>query len=672
MKENLKKVKEEIENLRKEISFHDWRYYVLNDPVISDAEYDRLVRRLKELEEKYPQFITPHSPTQRIFPGLVEGFPTVVHRQRMLSLENAYTEEEVWEWFKRIKKILEDEEIEFVVDLKLDGVSASLTYENGNLTLGATRGDGERGEDITANIKTIKSIPLRLMGSKFPSVVEVRGEVYMDKEDFEELNRQRKRKGENLFANPRNAAAGSLKLLSPQEVSRRHLKFFVHSLGYFEPEDFFSGHYQFLEEAKKWGLPVNPSSKKFKKLEDVIAYYKEWLSKKDTLPYEADGMVIKVDSLVQQKKLGYTLKSPRWAIAFKFPAHQATTKILKVEYGVGRTGTITPVAVLEPVECGGVTISRATLHNFDEVRRLDARIGDVVLVERAGEVIPKIVKVIKDKRTGKEKPIKIPKTCPVCGGRISKDKEEDVAYRCINPLCPAQLERALLHFASRGAMDIEGMGESVVKELVSRKMVKDLADIYYLKVEDFLKLPLFALKKAQNLYQAIQNTKNRPLSRFLYGLGIRYVGEKAALVLAKRFKTIDELMKQSVISLQSIPDIGPVGAQSIVEFFKQESAKKLIAKFKKAGLLLEEKEQEIEKDILKGKRFVFTGELQSFTRHEAQEIVRKLGGEVSSSVSKNIDFVVVGKNPGSKYSKALSLGLKIIDEETFKKMISEK
>ncbi len=669
MTEFLEKIKQEIEKLREEIRYHDYRYYVLNDPVISDAEYDRLFKRLKELEEKYPQFITPDSPTQRIFGQLLEGFPTVTHREKMLSLDNTYNEEEVWEWYERIKRFLPDQEFEFVADLKIDGVSCCLTYENGVLTIGATRGDGERGEDITPNIKTIRSIPLRLMGKDFPAIIEIRGEVYMEKKDFEELNKERKLKGENLFANPRNAAAGSLKLLDPQLVAQRRLKFFVHSLGYFEPPDFFKTHYEFLEKAKSWGLPVNPSAKLFKRLEDVIAYYKEWLNKKDNLPYEADGMVIKVNSLIQQKKLGATLKSPRWSVAFKFPAHRATTKIRNVVFQVGRTGIITPVAELEPVECGGVTISRATLHNFDEIKRLDARIGDTVLVERAGEVIPKIVKVIKDLRTGSEVPIEVPQKCPVCGGEVAKEKVEDVAFRCVNPLCPAQLEKSLLHFASRNAMDIEGLGESVVKELIRKGLVKDLADIYYLKVEDFLRLPLFALKKAQNLYKAIQDSKSRPLSRFLYGLGIRYVGEKAAYTLAKRFKNIDRLFEQDIFSLQSIPEIGPIIAESVVKFFRQPQVKELIEKFKKAGLNLVEPEEKPESLPLKGKTFVFTGELESFTRSQAQELVRKLGGQALSSVSRRVDFVVVGKNPGSKYQKALSLGLKIINEEEFKKLL---
>ncbi len=671
MKEDLKKIKSQIEKLRKEIRYHDWRYYVLNEPVISDYEYDNLLKRLKGLEERYPQFITPDSPTQRVSGGLIEGFPVVAHRERMFSLDNTYSEDEVREWFRRIKKFLPSEDIEFIVDLKIDGVSCSLTYEKGILILGATRGDGERGEDITLNIKTIKSVPLKLIGEDFPPFIEVRGEVYMAKEDFKRLNLERGKRGEPLFANPRNAAAGSLKLLDPSIVAKRNLKFLVHSLGFFQPQGYFGSHLQFLEKARSWGLPVNLSYKFCRDIEEVISYYKEWLSRRDTLEFEADGMVVKVNSLRQQKQLGYTLKSPRWAIPFKFPAHQATTQVLDIEFGVGRTGALTPVAKLKPVECGGVVISRATLHNFDEIKRLGVRIKDWVLVERAGEVIPKIVKVIKDKRPGRTYAIKVPSKCPVCGGEISKEKEEDVVYRCMNPNCPAQLERSLIHFASRSAMDIEGLGESVVKELVARKMIKDLADVYYLKKTDFLKLPLFAQKKAENLYMAVQKSKDRLLSRFLYGLGIRHVGEKASRVLASRFKSIDNLMRQHQNTLENIPEIGPVMAESIVRFFHQAQVKKLIEKFKKAGLKLQEG-QISSSQVLKGKKFVFTGELESFTRSGAKEKVVSLGGEVLSSVSRNVDFVVAGKNPGSKFAKAKSLGLRIINEEEFRKIIGEK
>ncbi len=670
MSKDLEKIKKEIEELREEIRRHDYLYYVLDNPEISDKEYDDLVRRLKELEEKYPQFITPDSPTQRVSGGILEGFATVTHKVAMLSLDNTYSIEEVREWEAKIKRMLKREvELDYVVEPKIDGVSCSLTYQKGVLVLGVSRGDGVVGEDITANIKTINSIPLRLLGKDIPPLIEVRGEIYMDKKDFQELNKERLKKKETVFANPRNAASGSLKLLEPQLVAQRRLKCFIHSFGYSEGVGF-KTHKEFLDRCKRWGLRVNPYSKHCKNLEEVVKYCLDFQNKRESLSYEVDGMVIKVNSFSLQKELGATLKSPRWAVAYKFPAHQATTKLLDVEMSVGRTGAITPVAILKPVECGGVTISRSTLHNFEEIERLGIKIGDTVLVERAGEVIPKIVKVITSKRSGKEKPIKVPKRCPVCGGKISKEKAEEVAYYCINPTCPAQLKRALLHFACRGAMDIEGMGESVVEELVDRDLIKDLADIYFLKREDLFSLPLFKEKKVNNLLQAIERSKARGLAKFLYGLGIRYVGEKVARILAERFSDIDKFFSLKRQDLESIEEVGPTIASSVEEYFSQKQVKKLIEKFKKAGLVLKLKRPK-EEGILEGKKFVFTGELEEFSRRGAQEEVLKRGGEISSSVSKNVDCVVVGKNPGSKFNKAKSLGLKIVGEEEFKKILEK-
>ena len=670
MSKDLKKIKKEIEELREEIRRHDYLYYVLDNPEISDKEYDDLVRRLKELEGKYPQFITPDSPTQRVSGQVLEGFKTVRHKVAMLSLDNTYSTEEVREWEARNKRLFKKEvELDYVVEPKIDGVSCSLTYQKGVLVLGATRGDGSVGEDITANIKTINSIPLKLLSKDVPEVLEVRGEVYMEKEDFQRLNKERAKQGEQPFANPRNAASGSLKLLEPALVAKRRLKCFIHSFGYSEGFSFKS-HKEFLEKAKAWGLRVNPYYKHCKNIEEVIEYCLKFQEEREKLEYEVDGMVIKVNSFSQQERLGTTLKSPRWAVAYKFPAHQATTKLLGVEMSVGRTGAITPVAVLKPVECGGVTISRSTLHNFEEIERLDIKIGDTVLVERAGEVIPKIVKVITSKRTGKEKPVKVPKSCPICGGKISKVKEEEVAYYCINPTCPAQLKRALLHFASRGAMDIEGVGESLVEELVNRGLVKDLADIYFLKREDLFKLPLFKEKKVGNLFSAIEKSKKKELAKFLYGLGIRYVGEKIARILAERFPDIDKFFSLKKEDLENIEEVGPNIASSVIEYFSQSSVKQLIKKFKKAGLVLKEKKTKRESS-LRGKKFVFTGELTSFTRSQAQEEVLKRGGEVSSSVSKNVDYVVVGKNPGSKFNKAKALKLRIINEEEFNKVLEK-
>lgn len=663
---DLKEIKNRIEKLREEIRHHDYLYYVLSQPVISDKEYDELYRELKELEEKYPQFISPDSPTQRVSGEVLKEFKTVRHRVKMLSLDNTYSFEELIEWNERIYKNL-GEKVEFVVELKIDGVSASFTYEKGVFVLGATRGDGEVGEDVTLNLKTIRSIPLCIKGKEIPHLLEVRGEVYMERKDFEILNKEREKKGEVLFANPRNAASGSLKLLNPAITAQRKLNCFIHSFGVLEGGRKIATQWEFLNYMKELGFRVNPANRLCKDIDEVIAYCRQWQEKRDSLSYDIDGIVIKVNSFGQQIKLGSTLKTPRWAVAYKFPARQATTEVVAIKMNVGRTGVITPTAELKPVECGGVIIRSATLHNFEEIKRLNVRVGDRVLVERAGEVIPKIVKVVESK--GK-KDVEVPKVCPVCGGRVVKEKEEEVAYRCINPSCPAQLERLLIHFASRGAMDIEGLGESVARQLVEKKKIKDLADIYFLRKEDLLDLELFADKKADNLLKSIENSKQRSFGKFLYGLGIRHVGEKAAFVLAERFKDIDNLIQAKMEDLLKIPDIGPVMAESIVNFFKQNSTRELIKKFKKAGINLKE-EKKTGPRPLEGKRFVFTGELSEFTRKEAEELVRSLGGEVSSSVSKNIDFVVVGENPGSKYEKAKELSVRIINEKEFKRMIEE-
>jgi DNA ligase (NAD+) len=666
---SLDKVRKDIEHLRQVIRYHDWRYYVLNEPEISDKEYDDLLKKLKELEQRYPQFITPDSPTQRVSGGLLEGFPTLKHKVKMLSLDNTYSIEELKSWEDKIKRMLKiAETIDYIVELKIDGVSCSLTYDRGILTLGTTRGDGEVGEDITSNIKTIKSIPLKLRGDDFPESVEVRGEVYIEKKDFEKINKERMREGEPPFANPRNAASGSLKLLDPSLVAKRNLKCFIHSFGWAKGWEF-KTHKEFLEKIRYLGLRVNPINKWCRNLKEVINYCLLWQDKRDSLEYEVDGMVIKVNSYSLQKKLGATLKSPRWAVAYKFPAHQATTKVEEITVQVGRTGILTPVALLKPVECGGVTISRATLHNFDEVRRLDVRVGDTVLVERAGEVIPKIVKVITSKRTGKERRIVPPGKCPVCKGEVAKEKEEEVYWYCINPNCAAQLKRSLLHFVSRGAMDIEGMGESVIEELVEKGVVRSIVDIYKLKKEDFLKLPLFKEKKANNLIAAIEESRGRPLSRLLYGLGIRHVGEKAALVLAERFKDISPFLELKESDLQKIPEIGPIMASSIVKFFSSPKIRKMIEEFKKIGLNLIQRERTVTGSRIVGKVFMFTGELAGYSRRQAQKLVEERGGKWVSSVSKNIDFVVVGKNPGSKYDKAKRMELRIINEEEFNEII---
>jgi len=670
-------IKKKIESLREKIREHDYRYYVLSQPKISDKEYDNLMNKLKELEGKYPEFKTKDSPTVRLSGGILEGFKTVKHKQKMLSLDNTYSFEELKDWDERVHKgLTSGEKVEYVVELKIDGVSANITYEKGKLSIGATRGDGETGEDVTENIKTIRAIPLGLRGKDIPDLIEIRGEIYMDRKDFDILNKKREKTAEVLFANPRNAASGSLKLLDTSILAKRRLNFFTHSLGEYSrhsgiPQNAgkgmeIEGQWEFLEKLKEWGMRTNPNSKFCKNLDEVIEYCKAWQEKREKISYDIDGMAIKVNSISQQKKLGFTLKSPRWAVAYKFPARQATTEVVNIHLQVGRTGVITPVAELKAIKCAGVVIQHATLHNFDEIKRLNIKEGDRVLIERAGDVIPKVVKVVESK--GK-KSFAIPKTCPECLGKVVKEKEKDVAYRCINPFCPAQLERGLGHFASRQAMDIQGLGEAAVNQLVKLKLVKNFADIYKLREEDLFKLELFKDKKIQNLLSAIQKSKSQPLSRFIYALGIRHVGEKVAFVLARQFKTLDNLLAAKYEDLDKIYEVGPVVAKSIVDYFSCVSTKKLIEDFKKAGLNLKEQVPAVKHTALSGKTVVFTGELKEFRRSQAEDLVRSLGGNASSSVSKDIDFVVAGENPGSKYDKAKKLGVKIINESEFREMI---
>lgn len=664
----MKSIEKRIEELRNQIRHHDWRYYALSQPEVADKEYDNLLNELKDLENKYPDLITVDSPTQRLTNVLQKGFKTVKHAVGMFSLDNTYSYEEIREWDKRVHKGLSRlENPEYVAELKIDGVSIALTYKKGILKLGATRGDGETGEDVTLNIKTISAIPLKLLTDNPPEILEVRGEAYMPKFEFERLNKERKKQGEDLFANPRNAASGALKLLDTRLTASRNLSCFIHSFGIIEGLAVES-QFEFLNLAKRWGLRVNPDFKLCKNLDEVIGFCKSYENKRDKLDYEMDGIVIKVNSFKQQAALGATAKSPRWAIAYKYPATQATTKLLNIIAQVGRTGVITPVAELEPVECAGVVIKHATLHNFDEIERLGVRIGDRVLIERAGEVIPKVVKVIESLRTGKEKKFKIPENCPVCGGKIIKEKEEDVAYRCINIACPAQTEKSLLHFSSRGAMDIEGMGEAVIEQLVRGKIVRDFADIYFLKRDDFLSLELFKDKKADNLVAAIEKSRHQPLHRLIYGLGIRHVGEKAAYVLAQRFGRMEKLASAKKEDIDAIYEFGAKIADSLIDFFAQAENKKLISRLKQAGLNMVEPQAKLG-GILNAKTLCFTGELANFSRAQAEKIARDLGASVVSSVSKNTDFVVAGVNPGSKLNKAEKLGVKVINEIKFMEMI---
>jgi len=665
-------IRKQIERLRDEIRHHDYSYYVLDSPEISDTEYDRLMKRLIDLEKEHPELVTSDSPTQRVGGEPVKGFATVRHRQKMLSLDNAYTFDEIKEWQERVLKGLHrGQKLDLVAELKMDGVSVNLTYLKGELSIGALRGDGEVGEDVTSNIKTIRAIPLKLFGGGHPDVIEIRGEAFMSRKDFIAMNKERLSQEEPLFVNPRNASAGTLKTLDPQIVSGRRMLFFAHSLGYFTGEPF-SSQKVFLDKVRSWGVPVNPHTRLCPDIDAVIKFCQHWQKVRDTLDYEIDGIVIKVDSKQEQEQLGSTLKSPRWAIAYKFPAHQATTRVKNIAVSLGRTGVLTPVAELEPVVCGGVTISNATLHNFDEISRLGVKIGDRVVLERAGDVIPKVVKVITSARTGKEKKFNAPLNCPSCGSKVVKENEAEVAYRCVNASCPSQLEKRLIHFASRGAMDIEGMGDAVVSQLLKNKLVKDFADIYTLNKADLLKLELFKDKKAGNLLDGIEASKKRPLSRLLFGFGIRHVGEKATQVLSERFKTIYRLMEADKADIASIHEIGEVIARSTHDFFLSKETRLLIEKLKKAGVRLEEPGRVVISSPISGKAFVFTGELGGFSRGQAEGSVKERGGRVSSSVSKNTDYCVAGKNPGSKFEDAKKLNVRIIGEEEFRKLIGEK
>ena len=672
--EDKEKIRQEIERLRQEIRRHDYLYYVLAQPEISDYEYDQLMKRLEELERQYPEFITPDSPTQRVSGEPTKEFPVVRHRKPMLSLANTYNEDEVRDFDRRVRSLLQPgESYEYVCELKIDGVAMSLIYENGVLVRGATRGDGERGDDVTNNVKTIRSIPLKIEADEpYLLNIEVRGEVYFLREALDRLNEERIAYGEPPFANPRNAAAGSLKLQDPKEVAKRPLRMFCYYLDPFEPNHPIKTQYQVLKTLEKLKFPVNPHYRLCQNIDEVIDFWQEWTEKRESLPYDIDGIVVKVNSLEQQERLGATAKSPRWAIAFKFPAEEAITQLINIEWQVGRTGVVTPVAILRPVKLLGTIVSRATLHNLDEIRRLDVRIGDYVVLEKGGDVIPKIVRVVKEKRSPDLKPYEPPTHCPVCGSPLVRYPGE-VALYCENIACPAQVARKIEHFASRRAMDIEGLGEKVVQLLLRHKLIQDYGDLYYLKKEDIARLEGMGDKSAENLVNAIEASKTRPLARLIFALGIRYVGEGAARLLAEHFHSLDALMNASVEEIERIEGIGFKTARSIKDFFTRKENLTVIEKLRKAGVRFEEPKAapETVDERFYQKTFVFTGALERYSRDEAKELVEARGGIVSNSVSRKTDYVVVGKDPGSKLQKARQLGIQIIPEEEFYKMLEE-
>jgi len=663
-------VKKKINKLRDLINYHDRRYYVENRPEISDQEYDRLVKELKGLEDNHPEFITSDSPTHRVSGEVLQGFKSVGHRLPMLSMDNTYSADEIREFDERVKKNLAIDKLDYVVELKIDGVSVSLLYEKGRFIQGATRGDGFKGDDITVNLKTIRSLPLAIAckkTTKVPDLFEARGEVYMPRKSFVKINKEKEKSGEEVFANPRNAAAGSLKLLDSAMVSKRRLDMWIYGVGYARGASFYS-QFEALDFLKDAGFRTNPYIKKCGSIEEVVKYCREWEHKKEPLNYDIDGMVIKVDSFSYQKALGETSKSPRWMISYKFPAEKKETVLEDIIVQVGRTGTLTPVAILRPVELSGSVVSRATLHNQDEIMRKDIRIGDHVLIEKAGEIIPQVVEAIKEKRSGREKKFSMPTKCPVCNSKVEA-VEGEVALRCENLSCPAQLKERIIHFASRQAMDIEGMGDAIVAQLVDRKMVEDYGDIYYLKHEDLADLERMADKSASNLIEAINKSKSNSLNRLVFGLGIRHVGVRAAWILSTRFGSLERIAAAGEGKLESINEIGPIVAKSISNFFRTKENKKVIEKLERSGVRTEEKTTLVKGKGLEGKAFVVTGSLKAFSRQAAEELIRRHGGNASSSVSKRTDFLVLGKDPGSKLEKAKKLGVKIIDEQEFRKMV---
>lgn len=663
-----------IEELRELIHQHDYRYYVLNEPTISDREYDLLMQELIDLESKYPFLITPDSPTQRVGGEPTKEFPIVVHEIPMLSLSNTYSIEDLYDFHRRVKEGLpENEKVEYVTELKIDGVAVSLKYRNGLFIQGVTRGDGTRGDDISNNLRTIRALPLRLnfneVSRKHFENIEVRGEVYMNKEDFESLNKEREKLGEKLFANPRNATAGTLKLQDPKQVAERPLNLFCYYLRSNTKE--LESQFENLKILKSLGFKVNPHYRLCSTIDEVIEFCKEWEEKRDALPYEIDGVVIKVNNIRQQEILGNIAKSPRWATAFKFEAKKAKTKLKAITLQVGRLGTITPVAELEPVFLAGTTVSRATLHNFEEIQRKDIRVGDTVIIEKGGDIIPKVVEVVLDERSSKSQPFEIPEKCPVCGTNLINPPGE-VAYYCPNYDCSEQIKQRLVHFASRGAMDIEGLGEAVVDKFVDLGFLYSPADIYRLKnhKEKLIQLEGFGEKSIDNLLKAIEKSKEQPFERVLFALGIRHVGASVAKVLAEHFRSIDEFMKATPETLQQIPEIGETISKSIVEFFKDKRNLKLIDELKSFGLKFESEKKKIS-GKLSGKTFVITGTLNSMTRNQAKELIEKLGGKTSDSVSSKTSYVIVGIDPGSKYEKAKKLKVPILTEEEFLKLINE-
>jgi DNA ligase (NAD+) len=664
-------VRDQVEALRNKIEYHNYKYYIEDNPEISDLEFDRLMKELQELESEHPELITPDSPTQRVGGKPIEGFRQVLHSVPMLSIENTYNEAEVREFDARMCRLLEGDNPEYIVEQKIDGVSASLTYEKGRFTLGLTRGDGTRGDDITHNLRTVRDIPLRLLAreSEIPDLLEIRGEVYMTNAELSRLNKLQSERNERIFANCRNAAAGTLKLLDPRQSAQRNLRFFAHSEGQLRGLHV-TGHDEFLNLIRGMGIPVVRHSGLLDNIDAVLAYCSETLESRASFDYETDGLVIKINSFAQRDRLGYTSKSPRWVIAYKVELWQSTTRIKSIYPQVGKTGTLTPVAELETVEIAGTKVSRVSLHNADEIVRKDIRIGDSVVVEKAGKIIPHVVRVELEKRSGSQEPYRFPTECPVCKGEVGRD-EGGVYIRCLNPSCPAQLKERLRFFATRRAMDIEGLGPALIDQLVDQGMITSLTDLYTLDAEKISDLERMGEKSAQKLVEAIQASKNRGLTRVLTALGIRHIGERNARLLAEEFGNIDALMEAPQERIAEIPGIGPIVAESVYRFFKSDAGRQTVKDLKRHQVRMEEDMPAKPKSqtLFAGKTFVVTGTMLHFSRAEIEDAIRRLGGKTASSVSRSTDFVLAGSNPGSKLEKARQLGIKVMSEQEFESAV---
>lgn len=657
-------IAKEAQQLRAEINHHNYLYHALDTPEISDAEFDSLFQRLKAIESEYPDLVTDDSPTQRVGSAPLEAFTQVTHEIPMLSLDNAFSEADLVDFDRRVKARLGTEkDIEYTCEPKIDGLAVSLLYEDGKLVRGATRGDGTTGEDVTHNVRTVEAIPLHLYGSGYPGRLEIRGEVYMAKSTFKKINEEAEKNGEKTFANPRNAAAGSLRQLDSRLTAKRHLTMFCYSVGLFEGGEVPDRQSEILAKLREWGMRVNPMIRTVKGVDACIEFYEDVLAKRADLDFEIDGVVFKVDRIDQQNELGFLTRTPRWAIANKFPAEQGTTKLLDVEFQVGRTGAITPVAKLEPVKVGGVTISNATLHNMDEIERLGVMIGDTVVLERAGDVIPKVISVVTSVRPDDAKKIRLPKNCPACGSEIVRPEGEVIA-RCSGSLvCSAQRKESIRHFASRLAMDIDGLGDKLVEAMVDADMIQSPADLYHLSHEQIASLPRMAEKSANNLIEALEKSKQTTLERFIFALGIQQVGESTARNLAEHFGDLDSLRKANQEALMEVPDVGPIVAEEIAAFFEQEENEKVIDALVDAGIQWPLKEKVAASDVLEGQTWVLTGALATMTRDQAKERLLALGAKVAGSVSKKTTCVVAGADAGSKLTKAQQLGVDVIDEE---------